>query len=192
MPLSAPCQPINFDSHDVYGNSVRLQDFVGKKVLLAFFRDAACPFCNLRLYELTRQYEQLQANNLHIIAVFSSPSEDVRRFVARHPRPFTLLSDPNLYLYERYGIQHSGWALVKAILFRMPRIIGGMMKGGHGDMKNPYVKLVPADFLISEQGEIVHTWYGRDTSDHIPMKNIEAFARDEWPHAATSRKTRLA
>ncbi|WP_369855244.1 peroxiredoxin family protein [Candidatus Thalassolituus haligoni] len=176
MKLTAPCSPIDFSSKDIYGNPIRLSHYAGKKILLAFFRDAACPFCNLRLYELTNQYKTLQAANVEVIAVFSSTAEEVRHFVARHPRPFILLSDPDLQLYERYGIEQSAMAIVKAILLRLPRIVSGLLKGGTGDTKNPHIKLVPADFLISEQGEIQLAWYGRHTSDHIPMKTLEQFA----------------
>jgi thioredoxin-dependent peroxiredoxin len=188
MKLNAPCSPIDFSSRDIYGNPVKLSHFGGKKVLLAFFRDAACPFCNLRLYELTNKYPEFQQANLEIIAVFSSPASDVRQFVARHPRPFIMLSDPDLHLYERYGVQKSGTAILKALLFKLPRIIRGFLKGGTGDMKNPHVTLVPADFLISESGVIEETWYGRNTSDHIPMARLEAFTRKATTFASKPRK----
>ncbi len=176
MPLTAPCKTIDFRTTDIYEEPVDLRKFRGRKVLLAFFRDAACPFCNLRLYELSRDYDALQASGLEVIAVFSSTKEEIKQFVARHPRPFTMLSDPNLELYQRYGIQHSGSAMLKAMLLHPLRIIRGMLKGGTGDMNNPHVKLVPADFLIAENGEIRLAWYGRNTSDHIPMKTIKQFA----------------
>ena len=33
---------------------------------------------------------------------------------------------------------------------------------------------VPADFLVDEYGLIRDIWYGRDTSDHIPLKRVDA------------------
>ena len=179
MKLKAPCPPIDFKAKDVYGNPMQLSQLGGKKVLLAFFRDAACPFCNLRLYELTNRHEEFQQAGMEIIAVFSSPAEEVKAFVDRHPRPFTLLADPDLALYNQYGVEHSMMAMFKAMLFRLPRIIGGLMKGAQPNSKNPHMKLVPADFLISEQGEVVESWYGRNTSDHIPMKRLQAFALED-------------
>jgi len=174
MKLEAPCESIDFLANDIYGESISLKEFYGKKVLLAFFRDAACPFCNLRLYELTNQYRRFKDNNVEIIAVFSSPADVVRHFVAKHPRPFRIISDPDLTLYNKYQVQHSTSALFKALFFKLPRIVRGMVKGGR-PKPNPHVRLVPADFLINEQGEIVDTWYGRDTSDHMPMKDVLAF-----------------
>jgi len=174
MRLVAPCNGIDFDAKDIYGEPINLSQLQGKKVMLSFFRDAACPFCNLRIYELTNQYKMWKDKNLEIIAVFSSSSEEVKRFVAKHPRPFRMVSDPDLAIYTKYGVEHSSMALVKALLFKLPRIIKGMFKGGR-PRNNPNVKLVPADFLFDTDGQVKHTWYGRDTSDHMPMEQVNRF-----------------
>jgi peroxiredoxin Q/BCP len=174
MRLSAPSDAIEFSAQNIYGERVRLSDFKGKRVMLSFFRDAACPFCNLRLYELTHQYTAWKKGGLVVIAVFSSPSDQVQAFVARNPRPFHMISDPELAIYRRYGVEHSTTALFKALIFKMPRIIGGVKTGGRPS-KNPNIRLVPADFLIDEQGQVAETWYGRDTSDHIPLERVQAF-----------------
>jgi peroxiredoxin Q/BCP len=174
MRLTPPCPSIDFSTNDVFGNSVKLSDYKGKKLMLAFFRDAACPFCNYRVYELTQQYKGWKDKNFEIIAIFSSPDEEVRRYIARHPRPFRIVSDTELNLYNQYGIEHSSSALIKALIFKLPRIIMGMIKGGY-PQPNPNVKVVPADFLINEEGKIEHVWYGRDTSDHMPMDQLNKF-----------------
>ncbi|MFC3156947.1 peroxiredoxin family protein [Gilvimarinus japonicus] len=174
MRLSAPCQGINFRTKDVHGKPFQLSDYKGKRVMLSFFRDAGCPFCNLRVYELTHKYKHWQDQNLEVIAVFSDTSAQVRRYVAKHPRPFTMLADPKLQLYNRYGIEHSGSALLKALLFKFPRIVKGIFKGGRPS-NNPHVKIVPADFLLTEDGRVAKVWYGRDTSDHIPLTEVQRF-----------------
>ncbi|MGB3665816.1 MAG: redoxin domain-containing protein [Bermanella sp.] len=174
MRLTPPCPSIDFSTNDIYGKSITLNEFKGKKVMLAFFRDAACPFCNFRVYELTQQYKKWKDKNIEVIAVFSSSADEVRRYVAKHPRPFRMISDTDLNLYNQYGVEHSASALFKALLFKLPRIIKGMLKGGY-PQPNPHVKLVPADFLINQMGKVEHVWYGRDTSDHMPMKQVNDF-----------------
>lgn len=174
MRLVAPCQGIDFRTTDIYGAPFQLSDHMGKRILLSFFRDAGCPFCNFRVYELTHNYKQWQDQNLEIIAVFSDTPEQVRRFVSKHPRPFTMLADPDLELYNRYGIEQSGSALLKALLFKFPRILKGLLKGARPS-KNPHLKVVPADFLIAEDGRVAKVWHGRDTSDHIPLDEVQNF-----------------
>lgn len=166
---------MDFETRDIYGEAFRLSDLRGRRVMLSFFRDAACPFCNLRVYELTHRYTEWRASGMTVVAVFSSPADQVRAFVARRPRPFYMVSDPELEIYAKYGVQQSTTALLKALAFRMPRIIGGMATGGR-PKPNPHVRLVPADFLIDEDGHIAESWYGRDTSDHLPLERVQAFA----------------
>lgn len=168
---------IDFQTLDIYGEPLQLADFRGKRVMLSFFRDAACPFCNLRLYELTQRYAGLQAAGLTVIAVFSSPAKDVLDFVARRPRPFFMVSDPDLEIYQQYDVQQSTTALFKALTLKLPRFIGGLATGGR-PKPNPHVRLVPADFLIDESGAITASWYGRDTSDHMPLPQVQAFAEE--------------
>lgn len=174
MRLTAPSLSIDFQTADIFDQPLQLSDLKGRKVMLSFFRDAACPFCNFRLYELTHAYKQWQAAGLEVIAVFSSPADEVRKHVARYPRPFRMISDPDLSIYHQYGVEQSASALLKAMIFKLPRIIRGIFTGGR-PRKNPHVTLVPADFLLNESGEIVETWYGRDTSDHIPLEKVKAF-----------------
>lgn len=174
MRLKAPCQAHDFHTQDIYGTPFRLSDYLGKRVMLSFFRDAACPFCNFRIYELTHKYKAWKAKDMEVIAVFSDTPGKVRAHVAKHPRPFKMLCDPDLEVYNQYGVEHSALALLKAMLFRFPRIVRGIATGGRPS-NNPHVRLVPADFLIDEDGMIQQIWYGRNTSDHIPLERIDAF-----------------
>ncbi|WP_040556945.1 peroxiredoxin family protein [Reinekea blandensis] len=185
MRLTPPAPAQTFEAQDIYGETVRLTDFAGKKVMLCFFRDAACPFCNFRVYELTHRYRAWKARGVEVIAVFSSTAEEVREHVARYPRPFRLIADSNLDIYNQYGVEKSGKALWKALLFKMPRIIRGMVKGGR-PRPNPHVTLVPADFLIDTKGHIQDCWYGRNTSDHIPLERVDAFIGRDAQVANTS------
>ncbi|WP_111641672.1 peroxiredoxin family protein [Marinimicrobium alkaliphilum] len=190
MRLNAPCQATNFRGRDVFGNPFQLSDHLGKRVMLSFFRDAGCPFCNFRVYEMTHNYQHWKEHNLEIVVVFSDTAEKVRRFVAKHPRPFTMLADPTLKLYNRYGVEHSTAALLKALIFKLPRIIKGIAKGGRPS-NNPHLAVVPADFLLDEDGRIEHIWYGRDVSDHIPLETVTRFI-DEGRAKGGKRNTRCS
>lgn len=193
MRLRAPCKAADFRGKDVFGNRFQLSSFRGKRVMLSFFRDAGCPFCNFRLYEMTHNYQAWKDQNLEVVAVFSDTSEQVRRFVAKHPRPFTMLADPNLKLYNQYGIEHSTAALLKAFLFKLPRIVKGFAKGARPS-NNPHVRIVPADFLLNEEGYIEQVWYGRDTSDHIPLEQVRRFIDEgrAWAPNRQSTKKKAA
>jgi peroxiredoxin len=180
MKLSPPAPAEAFEAEDIYGNPLSLSDFTGKKVMLCFFRDATCPFCNFRLYELTHRYKTWKSQGVEVIAVFSSSNADVLAHVARYPRPFRMIADPELAIYNRYGVEKSISALWKAFLFKLPTFIRGLFHGGRPS-SDQHGTLVPADFLIDAQGQIEDCWYGRDVSDHIPLERVDAFVQDKSP-----------
>jgi thioredoxin-dependent peroxiredoxin len=177
MRLTAPIESIDIDCEDIYGDQIKLSDYKGKKVILCFFRNAGCPFCHFRIYELTNKYKEFKGENVEIIAVFSSNKEEVRQHVAKYPRPFRIVADPDLTLYNKYGVEHSGKAFALAAIFKLHKVIKAFFMGAHLDRKNKNPILVPADFLINSDGYIDQVWYGRDTSDHIPMEQVMDFIR---------------
>ncbi|MGK0373552.1 MAG: hypothetical protein ACJA2E_000019 [Arenicella sp.] len=44
MHLKAPCQAIDFVTNDIFGVTFQLSDYVGKKVVSSFVRDALAHF----------------------------------------------------------------------------------------------------------------------------------------------------
>jgi peroxiredoxin len=146
----------------------------GRKLLLSLFREATCPFCNVRVFELTHNYPGLASLGVDIVVVFNSSQEDVRKFIARQPRPFRMVADPQGTAYQQFGVNSSMWGKIKAMIWRMQALIRGMGMVGMRGMATG--NLMPADFLIDEEGNVVETYYGQDAGDHIPMERIELFA----------------
>jgi peroxiredoxin len=158
---------------DIHGKPIAIGAATGRRTLLSFFRDAACPFCNFRIYELTSHHASLAALGLDVVAVFASTPEQVKRFVARQPRPFRIAADPGSRAYAAYGIEHSLWGKLKGIATRVPTLLKGLRIVGLAGLRTG--NLMPADFLIDERGRIVETWYGKDAGDRIPIERIELF-----------------
>lgn len=180
MRIQAPKDHPVFSTRDIYNKSLDLADYRGKKVLLSFFREANCPFCNLRVHELTHRYPAWKKQGFEVIAVFCSQEAQVRDYNTREPRPFRLVADPQLAIYNRFGVERSNWAFFKSILLKLPHMMRGMVAGGRPRM-NAHMTLIPADFLINENGKIVESWYGRDARDHIPLERINAFIDTRLP-----------
>lgn len=57
MKLSTGTKAPDFAVEDIYGNLVHLSDYQGKKVILGFFRNVNCPFCNMRVHQLMKLKE---------------------------------------------------------------------------------------------------------------------------------------
>ena len=168
-PQTAPALPLR----DLDGHPVEVAS--GRRLLLSIFREASCPFCNFRVFELTHNYRDLRELGLDVVVVFASEEDEVRRFIARQPRPFRIVADPYNTAHERYGIESSKAGKLKALFTRFPAMLRGMRElGFKGGRRN--TALLPADFLIDGEGRIEETYYGGDIGDHIPMERVELFA----------------
>jgi peroxiredoxin len=75
MRINSPALAPDFEVQDIHGQRLRLGALRGKRVMLSFFRDAACPFCNLCVYELSNEYPALQAQGLEVVTFFRSGNE---------------------------------------------------------------------------------------------------------------------
>lgn len=171
MRLTAPTLAPQVQLHDINGNLIEVG--TGKRTLLAFFRDAACPFCNMQIYRLTQHHAELAALGLDIIAVFASTPEEVKRFVLARPRPFRVAAEPSRLAYDIYGLQSSFKGKLRAICTRFLTLLKGLLLVGLAGLKTN--NIMPADFLIDEDGHIVEAYYGKDAGDHIPFERVELF-----------------
>ncbi|HEX5961803.1 MAG TPA: peroxiredoxin-like family protein [Rhodanobacteraceae bacterium] len=172
MRLKSPTLAPRLTLEDVNGKPVTLGGS-GRRTMLCFFRDAACPFCNFRIYELTYRQQQLATLGIDVIALFSSTPEELKRFVTSKPRPFPVIADTASVAYSRYGIERSLLRKWTGILTRIPTLLKGLRIVGLAGLRTN--DLLPADFLIDENGHIVEAWYGRDAGDRIPFEHIELF-----------------
>lgn len=176
MRLLAPFQAIDFEAYDIHGKHFRLSDVKDKVTILSFFRDATCPFCNVRIFEYTQKHEEWAKLGIEVVAVFTSSPDKVKKFVDKNPRPFQTFGDPELEIYRKYLVEKSFFKFIKGLVMNIPRFIKGWLVGGRFNPINPHINLVPADFIITPKGRVIEAWYGRDVSEHIPMQRIERVA----------------
>lgn len=175
MKLQAPAKTPPIQLIDINGQPVQVGQ--GRKMLLSLFREATCPFCNFRVYDLTNNYPGLSDLGLDIVVVFKSDREDILKFIARRPRPFRMVADPEGNAHQAFSVNSSMWGKLKAMMLRLPAMMRGMGGMGVVSVRGMVTgNLMPADFLIDEQGMVVETYYGEDAGDHIPMERIERFA----------------
>lgn len=169
--LSAGQKSPEFTVLDLSGKKVSLQDFRGKKVLLSLFRDAACPFCNLRVRELARNYSKLEEKGIIVLAVFHSSREEIVQFSGKETLSFALIPDPEETLYRLYGLQRSIVGKMKS-MFQFGKMKQIMSEGLFNLQSMNKPNTLPADFLIDEMGQIIEAYYGKDFGDHLDIKII--------------------
>lgn len=166
----------SFSIEDIEGNPVRLEDFKGKKLMISFYRYASCPFCNLRVHQLIQKYDTFRKKGLTLLSFFQSSKEGIGEYVGKQKAPFPIIPDPQRGVYRLYHIESSKAKFLKGIAqigkYKEAAKLGFKPGKREGDMV-----LVPADFLIDENQKIHRVYYGKDITDHLPIKEIEAFLK---------------
>lgn len=175
-----PGQPIlSFTLPSLDGTPWQLASLEGKPYLLAFFRFASCPFCNLRLHQLIQRKEELPAD-FAIVAVFESSLTELQRYAERHLAPFPILADEGGGVHGRYGIRHSWFGVMKGMVFRFPALLHALFKKGYVPLSiGGRIDTMPADFLVDRRGVIQQAYYGHDEGDHLEFEQIKRFARKQ-------------
>jgi hypothetical protein len=62
------------------------------------------------------------------------------------------------------------------MVFRMPTMMRGMLKGYVPLKIKGSMTTMPADFLVDDSGVIRRAYYGKDEGDHLPFDEVKQFA----------------
>lgn len=177
MKLQKGDPAIPFQLRAIDGSTFDSSNLKGKAYMLCFFRFATCPFCNMRMHELVKRYNELEGK-LNIVAIFDSPLEHLTRHAKGHHAPFPILADPTNKYYKKYHIKHSTLGMLKGMILRLPTMIKGMLKG---HLPLPFaikgsMITMPAEFLVDKSSVIQLAYYGKDEGDHLDFERVKEFA----------------
>lgn len=164
-----------FSVKDVDGKYHSIEQYKGKKILLSFYRYAACPVCNTRFHELENEHEFFQKNGIILLSVYESSAETLKEFIDTNHFYQTLIADPSGILYKLYGVEISKGKVVKGMTN------GALQKSNAGKKlftkklkKDGNSNRIPADFLIDENGNIINAYYGKYLGDRMPVEYIKS------------------
>ena len=93
-----------FALSDKSGNTVRLSDFLGKKVVLYFYPRDNTPGCTRQACAFAQSYGAVQEKNTVVIGVSKDSAASHLKFAEKYALPFVLLSDPELQAIQAYGV----------------------------------------------------------------------------------------
>jgi len=178
MKIKEGLVPPNFTVTDVQGQTHTLYDYRGKKVLLSFFRNVYCPFCNFRVHELGKKSAAFKQKGLQMLFLFESSAEHIKRSSFYDTFSIPIIADPEKEVYAKYGIEAS---TLKASSTLLKKGALGMLNEGKklvspGKQESHITDtLIPADFLIDENLLVKKAYYGKDLRDHVSFKEIEDF-----------------
>jgi thioredoxin-dependent peroxiredoxin len=158
-----------FQTHDAFGQIINLQQMRGKKVYLAFERNAGCPVCNLRINQLLN-HSQLIQENAEVLLVYESSPEKMIEYLSTGSYPFHFITDPDNHIYKLYAVEKS-WLKVLTSLFNgiISKVNSGQKLFSKPISQDGHAHTIPAEFIIDEYGKISVAHYGRFVGDHLTV-----------------------
>ena len=102
--LQAGTKAPDFTLLDKDGQTVRLSDFAGKKVVLYFYPRDNTPGCTRQACAFARSYEGFKRKDVAVIGISKDSVASHLKFAQKYELPFVLLSDPELQAIQAYGV----------------------------------------------------------------------------------------
>jgi peroxiredoxin Q/BCP len=93
-----------FETKDQNGNSISLNDFKGKRVVIYFYPKDNTPGCTAQACNLRDNYAALQAAGIVVLGVSADSATSHQKFIDKFSLPFPLLADTEHELLKSYGV----------------------------------------------------------------------------------------
>jgi len=135
----------DFELPDQNGETVRLSDFKGRKLLLYFYPKANTPGCTLQSCSVSRAREDFTSLGVAVLGMSPDKPASQKRFDSLFNLGFPLLCDTGHNVAEAYGV----W-------------------GEKSFIGKKFMGIIRSSFLIDEDGKILQTWYKVSPGDTVP------------------------
>ncbi|WKZ68439.1 MAG: thioredoxin-dependent thiol peroxidase [Melioribacteraceae bacterium] len=93
-----------FTLPDSKGNKVSLKDYLGKKVVLYFYPKDMTSGCTQEACDFRDAHPNFKKLNAVVLGVSADSSASHQKFSDKYDLPFTLLSDEDKKVLEKYGV----------------------------------------------------------------------------------------
>jgi peroxiredoxin Q/BCP len=130
---------------DQHGNTVRLEDLRGRKVLVYFYPKADTPGCTVQSCSIRDHRKDLAGIGAEVLGISPDLPEAQLAFDAKFGLGFPLLSDPDHAVAEAWGT----W--------------GERERDG-----KRFMGIIRSSFLVVEDGRIERAWFRVTPEDTVP------------------------
>jgi len=92
-----------FEGTNQNGESVKLEDFSGKKLVIYFYPKDNTPGCTAQSCNLRDNYQSLLKNGYTVIGISSDSEKKHKNFIKKYELPFPLIADIDVKIHEQFG-----------------------------------------------------------------------------------------
>lgn len=94
----------DFTTRDAQGNTVKLSDFRGQKVVIYFYPKDDTPGCTKQACSFRDADSELAEKGIKVLGVSLDSEESHQQFASKYSLPFTLLSDTDHSVADLFGV----------------------------------------------------------------------------------------
>jgi len=141
----------NFTAKTANGETVKLKDLRGRKVVLYFYPKDDTPGCTKEACSFRDDFSAFEKNGIEVLGVSPDSEASHKKFAAKYKLPFTLLADPDHAIADTYGV----WGEKKF-------------------MGRTYMGVKRMTFLIDEKGKLKKVFEKVKPEEHA-REVLEAF-----------------
>ena len=127
------------------GESVKLSDYRGKRVVLYFYPADDTPGCTTQACSFRDNYLEIEERNATVLGVSPDNQASHQRFKTKFDLPFTLLVDEDHAIADLYGV----W-------------------GEKNNFGKKYMGIIRSHFVIDETGKIASVHYNVKADASLP------------------------
>ncbi len=135
--------PFSIKNQD--NNYISCDNYKGNFVLLYFYPKADTPGCTKQACSIRDNGKELEEKGIVALGISPDKPEKLQKFDSKYTLGFTLLSDPDHEVAEKYGV----WGEKK-------------MYG------RTYMGIIRSSFLIGPDGKIIQAWYKVKPDQTVP------------------------
>jgi peroxiredoxin Q/BCP len=103
MSLEVGQKAPEFEAKIETGETIKLSDYKGKKVVLYFYPKDNTPGCTAEACNLRDNYDALLKAGYVVLGISSDSEKSHQKFIEKQSLPFSLISDPELTVHNLYG-----------------------------------------------------------------------------------------
>ena len=133
-----------FSLPDADGNTVKLSDFKGRKVIVYFYPAASTPGCTKEACDFRDSLAELNGAGIAVVGISPDKPEKLAKFRDAEKLTFPLLSDPDKKVLTAWGA------------FGEKKMYGKAVQG-----------VIRSTFLVDEKGKIGVAQYNVKATGHV-------------------------
>ena len=137
-------KPPAFSLPDADGNTVKLSDYKGRRVLVYFYPAASTPGCTKQACDFRDSLTELNGAGIDVVGISPDKPEKLAKFRDAEELTFPLLSDPEKKVLTAWGA------------FGEKKMYGKTVQG-----------VIRSTFLVDEKGKIAVAQYNVKATGHV-------------------------